>query len=113
MGFPSDDSVLPLRSVALTITHCPGEELKHAAKQTCRPGPAPGRLGPRAPRELPHDCARNRLGGSARRGARSCPGDAGARTRGAERAAASERPSPLRAASPRRACAGLSLARAA
>lgn len=103
MGLPSDGSVLPLRSAVLTSTRCPQEKLKHLAKQAGPPGPAPGGLGSGFRGNSRTSARATSTSGSARRGARSCPGDGGARTRtrGAESAAASVRAFfSLRAASP-------------
>lgn len=46
MGFPSDGSVLPLRSEALTITHRPREKLNHAANPGCPQAPPPEACAP-------------------------------------------------------------------
>lgn len=83
MGFPSDGSVLPLRSEAVTITYRPREKLNHTANQGCPQAPPPEAWAPGSEGTLA--CLRAQPArGSARRGALSCPGDGGARTRGHE-----------------------------
>lgn len=83
--FPSDCSVLLLRSTALIITHRTGNRLNTQQNRPAAcpprcvappppPPPPPEAAVPAAPRELPHVCARN-PSTAGRRGARNCPGN--------------------------------------